>query len=282
MEYFKYLSPERADVLENLKIRFTQAFALNDPFESFPGIVQKDKEWYRKKFLKMICEEADGFNFRSPVKRKQYKRARKRDFDNFYRCYTDEEWLFEQAQSIILMDSVIQGYLTMSATNKNILMWSHYAQNHKGYIIGFDSEHSFFEYGVTKVQYSDERPYLDPTQSKQDASIFYTKSKDWKYEEEYRKSMGFVEPIILENGNTLLPFPDEPPHPNDEALRQVRLFDFPKECVTSVIIGWRSRPELEKSLTSALEVHNMGNVRIFKAIPHKYKYEMEMREINKT
>jgi hypothetical protein len=33
---YKYLRPERADVLKSLEIRFTQPNALNDPFELRP------------------------------------------------------------------------------------------------------------------------------------------------------------------------------------------------------------------------------------------------------
>ena len=33
---YKYLSPERIDVLQNKQIRFTQPEALNDPFELKP------------------------------------------------------------------------------------------------------------------------------------------------------------------------------------------------------------------------------------------------------
>ncbi len=158
LEFFKYLHPERTDVLENLKIRFTQAFALNDPFESFPGIIQESKEWYWKRFIEIVNSEMERIDIQSLSKRKQYFRERKKEFANFYRCHTDEEWLFEQAKSIALMDSVIQGYLSLSATNRNTLMWSHYAHNHKGYVLGFDSNHSFFSYGTIKIDYSETRP----------------------------------------------------------------------------------------------------------------------------
>lgn len=280
MELYKYLGPERIDVLKSLKIRYTQACALNDPFESFPAIIQKDKEWYKRQFLRRIKEEADQYFFSSAVKRKQFIRARKRVFDNYYRCYTDEKWLFEQTQSVIFLNSAIEGYLSLSATNKNILMWSHYAQNHEGFVIGFEKAHEYFDYGLMKVDYKDERPFLDPTQRKQDASLFYTKSTDWEYEEEYRKSMGFVDPIQLENGNTLLPFPEEPPSANDQSLYEVKLFEFPKECVTSIIVGWKSTPELLEEIKGHLETHSMECVKLYKAVPHKYKYEMEIQELN--
>ena len=276
MEYFKYLNPERIDVLQNLKVRYTQACALNDPFESFPGIIQKDKEWYKRAFLRNIESEAKHQQFRTDVKRKQYIRARKKDFDNFYKCYTDEEWLFQQAQEVVLLDSSVQGYLSLSATEKNILMWSHYAQNHEGYIIGFNAEHEYFDYGLEKMNYTDKRPYLDPTQSRQDASLFTTKSTDWSYEQEYRKSHEFVERIQLEDGGSFLPFPKATPHRLDDNLSKVRLFEFPKCAISSVILGWKSSKLLEENVVTALKSHNIQCVNVYKAKPHKFKYEMEI------
>jgi len=38
MTLFKYIRPERLDVIDNLEIRFTQPNALNDPFELHPPI----------------------------------------------------------------------------------------------------------------------------------------------------------------------------------------------------------------------------------------------------
>ena len=39
---YKYLCPERVDVLQNLRIRFTQVSALNDPFESSQKSCSRD------------------------------------------------------------------------------------------------------------------------------------------------------------------------------------------------------------------------------------------------
>jgi len=36
MLIYKYVVPDRIDILENGNIRFTQVDALNDPFESYP------------------------------------------------------------------------------------------------------------------------------------------------------------------------------------------------------------------------------------------------------
>ena len=36
MSIYKYIPPERIDILQNNHIRFTQPSAFNDPFEAFP------------------------------------------------------------------------------------------------------------------------------------------------------------------------------------------------------------------------------------------------------
>ncbi len=280
MEYFKYLAPARTDVLKDLKVRFTQAAALNDPFESFPAIVPKNEDWFRTAFAQRIQGEIQERGISNVVARAQYQQNRQREFDQFYAMYSAEDWQLDQVDSVVLMDSVVQGYLSLSATKTNILMWSHYAQNHEGYALGFNAKHEYLNRGVQKVIYSDQRPFLDPTQPKQDASLFYTKSTDWSYEREYRKIQGFVEPIDLPNGNTLLPFPDQVPSVDDPELFKVRLFDFPKEAISSVVFGWRSSDDLQQQVVSHLLRHGLTQIPVFQAIPHSTKYEMKLEELD--
>ena len=185
----------------------------------------------------------------------------------------------EQSESVILMDSVVQGCLSMSEINNNILMWSHYAQNHEGFVIGFDSDHEYFNYGVEPVVYSDKRPFLDPTQPNQDASIFYTKSNDWSYEKEIRKIQNFIEPVVLENGNSFISYPEEVPSKYDPRLSEIKLFEFPKESISSVVLGWKSTEELKSRIVEVLRKNEMNDVSLLKACPHKYKYEMVIEKI---
>jgi len=268
------LSPDRIDILQNLKIRYTQAAALNDPFESFPAIIQKDKSWFWDKHLKKIKLELTQLEIKQKSKRKQYTRARKKDFPRLYKRYKDESSLFEQAQSIIALDSSIEGYLSLSANCDNILMWSHYAQNHEGFVLGFDSNHEYFQHGVSKVIYSDQRPYFDPTQSKQDASIFYTKSKDWSYEEEYRKSMSFVKKVPLDNGNTLLPFPTDTPQKDDTRMKEIKLFPIPERCIKSITFGWKSSPKLIERTNDIIRHNGLEDIQMYKSHPHKSEYKL--------
>ena len=274
MIYYKYLHPDRADVLENLKIRYTQVSALNDPFESLPGLVDQDQDWYWQRFKSVISTEMDRQGIKGESKRKQYFRSRKKDFNNFYRCYTDAKYLSQLSEDVQKMSSTVQACLSLSGTQKNILMWSHYARNHEGFVIGFDGDHDYFGKRVNPVTYTNIRPFVDPTTSRQSGELFYTKSKDWEYEQEYRKFESLVPSLPLKNGNSFSPFYES--DLKKPETKEVFLFDLPKEAVVSVIFGWKSAPELKERIISALSKNRMGFVKLYQAIPHKTKFEMEI------
>src|SRR5690606_17830387 len=78
---------------------------------------------------------------------------------------------------------------SLSKTNDNILMWSHYAKNHTGIVIEFDvlEDIDFF---TTPLNVSYQKSYqpLDYFYDRKNA-VFRTlslKSHLWKYEEEVR------------------------------------------------------------------------------------------------
>jgi len=273
---YKYLHPDRVDVLQNLKIRFTQVSALNDPFESLPGIIQKDREWYLQQFHeKRVKPEMIRLGINDQREREQFRRAfEEQYFSNFLACYTDQKWLEEQSEIVQRASASVQGCLSLSATPKNILMWSHYAHNHEGYVIGFDAEHEYFGKTVQPVAYSDIRPTHNPLEAHHGPEIFYTKSKDWSYEQEYRKHQAFVKPITLASGRTFLNFVQAAgPIPTNSAIM---LYPFPKESIKCLILGWKSSPELEQKLKLALDQHQMHRTAVCKAKPSTTKYEMEI------
>lgn len=94
------------------------------------------------------------------------------------------EWRERKAQEV--------GLLCFSATKTNPLLWSHYADRHRGIAIGF--EYTCDNGWLFPVVYSENnaRPevdFSDPsyTSTAKGREIFLTKAKDWKYEEEYRE-----------------------------------------------------------------------------------------------
>ena len=271
---YKYLCPERVDVLQNLNIRFTQVSALNDPFESFPGVMLAGREWYRHEFNARVEAEIEQRGIKSVSKKKQHRRARRKEFEPFLKCHTDRKWLTELSETVQHMSDTVQGCLSLSATPVNILMWSHYARHHTGYVIGFHGEHEYFGTSVHPVTYSPTRPPHNPFAHRHSGDLFYTKSPDWNYEQEYRKYQSFVEPITLANGNYLSPY-TEPASPKG-ANSAVILFPLPGDSIQCVILGWKSARELREKVVLALEAHHLADTPIYKATPSLTKYEMEI------
>lgn len=81
------------------------------------------------------------------------------------------------------------GVACFSKNNDNLLLWSHYADSHKGICVKFDVTKSldFFE-NMNLVRYSKEYAITDYINNKTDIieKGILMKSKDWEYEEEVR------------------------------------------------------------------------------------------------
>jgi hypothetical protein len=91
------------------------------------------------------------------------------------------------------------GIFCLSGKKDSILMWSHYAENHKGVCLMFDTtkDSNFFK-GLRKVNYSSNYiSYTYVSTPKTLSKVLYQKSLDWKYEDEYR--------IISPDGRGLKP-----------------------------------------------------------------------------
>jgi len=75
-------------------------------------------------------------------------------------------------------------------------MWSHYADSHRGFVIGFDDENLFFHQQTPRtvsplmqVHYSLKRPVVPQFEDLAEnlhETVFLTKSEQWSYEEELR------------------------------------------------------------------------------------------------
>jgi len=115
------------------------------------------------------------------------------------------------------------GLLSLTEKRDDLLMWSHYANGHRGLCLEFaTSIYEVFFGRAQPVVYSDERPIFDPREpeTKQVEKVVLTKSKHWTYELEWR---------IVE-------------HQNGEGL-----YEFPAEMLTRVLFGcWTSDKDKSK------------------------------------
>ena len=117
------------------------------------------------------------------------------------------------------------GVLCLSEVPDSILMWSHYADGHKGFCLQFDNT----EIRAEKVNYSRSYPEINyirtPDEEQFDLTLL-TKFKGWCYEQEWR---------IIEYENSY------------------GTCNFPKEKITGVILGAEMLPEHKKMIGKWLE-----------------------------
>lgn len=200
---FKYLPPDRIDVLTNNLLCFNNPLNFNDPFEfnvnfEFIGLAKNIYDGIQTFNINDYLSNSDIDTFNSfPqsiknvfIKSIQLKAItelnKQQDFITNFATST-----FNKFNALFINATRV---LSLTQNPKNILMWGHYAQSHRGFVIEFNNEHSFFnqkrsekdEYGfLRKVIYQKDLPSIDPNQEGQ-VTHFLTKSLDWKYEKEWR------------------------------------------------------------------------------------------------
>jgi len=139
------------------------------------------------------------------------------------------------------------GILCLTERPDDILMWSHYAENHTGFVIGFDTEktdffkHKLHEPGeigeLRRVNYSDKRPAVQfpYTEESPDVDIFFTKNKDWEYQAEWRIVR------FLSDANT-------------QSKPNIHLFSIPPNCIQEIIFGSNAEKSKEPSIEPTLHL----------------------------
>jgi len=105
-----------------------------------------------------------------------------------------EQFLRQREMAVAEMNDDIFGVFSASTRGDSLLMWSHYADNHTGFCVEINADeiaqrchrHRAVRYHSKILELTLDR-LSDPKQVKQTFSEFnFRKSKDWKYEDEYR------------------------------------------------------------------------------------------------
>jgi hypothetical protein len=183
------IARERGWVRETLfdnRIRFSKASELNDPFEGRPSLVpqHKDPAVQRAAIYAAVLDDAhkEGLTGSAAERQAQFETALM--LAPGIPSATHQRALEEVVNETFWIYSVC-------ATREPILMWSHYADGHKGIALHFDARVVPFD-RVFEVQYSKDYPEFPFPSAESVASteaaraLLYTKSDGWAYEQEYR------------------------------------------------------------------------------------------------
>lgn len=224
----KYLTAASAlAVLKNGTLRWSQPHLFNDPFDSKPRFrfsIDKAKALERSvpEFHRVMQNTVPFLSIQNEVSRLlsamrlglESGRATIATYEQHFADFVSEFFLDMDAfcsnfYSNVVMECQDIKILCLTKNLNQSLMWSHYADSHKGALFLFAprSHDSFFRC-AEKVSYSDSGPeifdlddlvmLLTGQLSMTDRSfvekaykkITLTKSEDWAYENEYRVTLG--------------------------------------------------------------------------------------------
>jgi len=269
---FKYMSAEVAPLFaKTLRVRFTQPFELNDPFELRPmldfigtaddvrdvvearinetyGTVDDALDMMEKQlstdpnfpklaiplqvFRKMIAD--------NPAMQQKFMADMQQHIaemlDNMrMAALWEAQWeKFREALGQAL------GIFCLTEDPVHMVMWSHYASQHSGVVLEFDENHSWFNEKMTPsddLRHLVQVSYLQHPQPRtwkqvNGTDMLYTKNAEWAYEQEWR----IIRP--LKDGTEVSP--------------GKFCFDVPATAVRSIIFGCRTTPALEAEIRAAV------------------------------
>ena len=288
MVLYKYVPPERIDILQNRLIRFTQPKVLNDPFEGRPNfhattegfasvfadtIRQKPRMW--EDCRRKTQTDLDRYTFADTVEgNPDYAAQLYRSLGSQRPLFDLQENLYDLPERLYELYNRV-GILSLSETPDNRLMWAHYAEEHTGFVLMLDSSHDFFKgdnlspkiaKGFAKperVEYRSERPQTpieDPPRE-----ILLIKDSGWKYEKEWRYLKHINDAAKLCGDPDTLP---------------VALFRLPPKCIRGIILGYNSSKKLkDKIVALRCDDPEFGHLRIQQAGASTTRYQLQIKEI---
>ena len=154
------------------------------------------------------------------------------------------------------------GIVCFSATNDNILMWSHYADQHNGVVIGFES--NLLSNDWIPVDYSKERYLYDFARDAKDVEVkkvIARKSDAWAYENEYRFGVSLQQCEKINSGN-------EP----------IFTFGYSSKAVKEVTIGCRMSDANINDFGAKLKNRYGNNIITYKTTADKIKYGLNLHK----
>ncbi len=162
------------------------------------------------------------------------------------------------------------GVLCLSTLNHSVPMWSHYADHHRGVVIGMNRDDAAFSHGIAgEVKYLKRlRVRIDPFAAagtqlwwEQINRTIFSKSREWAYEREFRIAFRLADLPRgkLENGNTAY------------------FVDIWQSTIDSIVLGCLISPEDEKRIYDVVKSKlRFSKVRILRAQRHERFYSLDV------
>lgn len=267
---YKYLDSNGADKAFSAKgtvsVKFTPPNQFNDPFDCSPGGFKHMPESELRKSI-VECMYNHEREFRDKFQHEGLV------FEEIVRGYLsgllaidNVETARANASGNLFQADFSKGVaiLSLSEKNRNLLMWSHYAEQHRGIVLGIKSR-AFSRFSTLFVRYSKQRPKMGPGLTDDEDQLKYTtKSPDWEYEAEWRVVAMKLHLCRLDDNG------------GDDGIF---LHEIPPEEIDSVILGIRFEdPVLRWRISDYCAKH--PNIKLFQAKQDLHQFQVNLDHLN--
>jgi len=247
-------------LLKDNEIYFSSAKNFNDPFDStIPVRYDKaSKKEIRELYFKHISDMHPNL-----IRRERKKLTQKGLEKGLYKDPNHIKWHYGFQRNYRYEHF---GICSLTEINDSIIMWSHYADSHKGYCVGLDTD-KLTNYckqelvsvnkiiALERVDYQKEYPFFNAIKMG-DLNLtiksFITKSDSWEYEREYRL-------ILFDNTN-----------------RSIKLKDG---IISKIIMGCRM-PEEHKEEIKRILKDKKANIELLQAEIKEESFGLDFKKIN--
>ncbi len=265
MSLFKYVPPARADILAHCQIRLTPPFEFNDPFEFFPSTDFVEQPFYIDEIADQIAS-----TFAVDIALSGVLNKRGSPMEDAKRLREVKRMVKERQkeESLELKDLALLGLSVADLAwgvacftrlppddPRATLLWGHYADGYRGFVIEFDESHSMIgEFKAERdgallgadVIYSATRPPLR-RDAQATRTLLLTKSESWAYEQEFR----LIRPIDTAD---LLP--------DNAAKRRRTLLPFSPGLIKGVTFGLKCEQPTKQLVCEILSRPEFSHVRL--------------------
>jgi len=169
-----------------------------------------------------------------------------------------EQFLVNEIFSNLMNELDIYGIFSMTESRENLLMWSHYAEDHKGMVVGFERSHQFFNcLGNTlhQVKYCDRRLAITSNdgiiriagkENEIPLRLLSRKHTSWSHEKEWR---------VIRKLNE-----------SNRSSKEVFLFEIPSSAIRTITLGAQMSPEDTKNICEKIANNSKwSHITVYKA-----------------
>jgi hypothetical protein len=245
------------ELLSNSNLLIKNPTQFNDPYDCFPGLIDFDK--MPDDYIKYLINKYDS----------HLNRRERRDKIKFNIKKSKNGLIESLKNDHIDMERNSRGITCFSKQKDNLLMWSQYADSHRGMCIGFNLErlyrslkdNRYKETALLEVIYTNDLISNNYFEDSYKAVIDWlrTKSDSWKYEDEVRVMFS---PIIFDKTN-------------------IKFVAFDKNVIEEIYFGSKILNQNEETITKMIE-NSFPKVNMFKMRLSTNEFKLISNGINKS